>query len=519
MSSIEQPISAKDLLSWDENQLVRFVNASRTGLNGTEFDISRVTGIPSLSDTQREELSDKLNSAIGKAGLLDADDLFKRLAEPREFKQSRSPQSPARSPTASPPPTQGNAGYEAFCYNELLRTGGRPAVSLELLTCGSGGLQQAIAAWVDDKGSRLGDGDVPEIISAQLEHWNVYQQRWQWDNRGKAAGEAGFPAYLAWQKKTLLHKGEVDIAFDPSFDSTMKRMWDHEPTSLEESGREGFAAYAEAVRKRLAMHHFTQPVRLSEDPCQQDDWTTWVEYLSYVYWCRDRHAAAMKLADPRYRKAWKKLESVNWSRSSSATTTETAAQQELEMLRANNHSILQFLKETRAYRRSEAACCREELRAQWVLGQLSVIEMETSVSETTKDEAIEGSKKKKRKRDDNQDDARKDTMEERTREDDLSGTEPQAQPKRRRQNGCSDTAPKLHLATQSGGGVTSGSGVVESAPETFKPRRSRRLGLYVKAQTIPPEPKNRKQKKRKSPVSNAPQSIGTQQSTRGSVLT
>lgn len=99
-------------------------------------------------------------------------------------------------------------------------------MSLELLTCGSGGLQQAIAVWVDDKGPRLAGGDVPEIISAQLEHWHVYQQRWQWDNRGKAAGEAGFPAYLAWQKKALLHKGEVDIASDLSFDSTMNRpLW------------------------------------------------------------------------------------------------------------------------------------------------------------------------------------------------------------------------------------------------------------------------------------------------------
>ncbi|CAJ2508675.1 Uu.00g137010.m01.CDS01 [Anthostomella pinea] len=146
------------------------------------------------------------------------------------------------------------------------------------------------------------------------------------------------------------------------------------------------------------------------------------------------------------------------------------------------------------------------------------MEMETSLSETTKDEAIGDSKK--RKRDDNPDDARKDTREKRKREDALSGTEPQAQPKqRRRQSGCSDTAPKLHLAIQSGDGVTSGSGVVESALESFKPRRSRHLGLYVKAQTIPPEPKTGKRKKRKSPVSNAPQSIGTRRSTRGSVLT
>lgn len=61
MSSIEQPISAEELLGWNEDQFVRFMNTCRSkGTDDTEFDILSVIGIQSLSDIQKEEFSDKL---------------------------------------------------------------------------------------------------------------------------------------------------------------------------------------------------------------------------------------------------------------------------------------------------------------------------------------------------------------------------------------------------------------------------------------------------------------------------
>ena len=125
------------------------------------------------------------------------------------------------------------------------------------------------------KGSAdLGDGDVPEIISMQLNHWYAFRQRWQWDNRGKAPGKAGFPAYLEWQRRSFLHEGADRAVSDNEFEDTSKGLWDLVQTFVEESGRTGFAAYVEAVSNRLATHRFTQPFRLFEDPCQQDERTT-----------------------------------------------------------------------------------------------------------------------------------------------------------------------------------------------------------------------------------------------------
>ncbi|KAL8938571.1 MAG: hypothetical protein Q9216_003821 [Gyalolechia sp. 2 TL-2023] len=494
MSLIEEVPSAEELLGGDENQLIRLLNTSR--VNGTRFDISRVPGVDSLSGPQKEVFSEKLSSAAAKAGPIDTDDLFKRLTEPRDSKQSPS-HSHVRSPTSSPPPPESNARYEAFCHRELLRTGGRPAVPLKLLSSGSRDVQLAVAAWLGDEGADLGDGNVPEIISTQLEHWNWFRQRWQWDNRGKAAGEEGFSAYLAWQRDVYLHRGELDMVTDPSFEATMRRIWDHNPTSLEESGHEGSVAYVQAVRKRLAAHHFTQPVRFLEDPRRQDEWTTWVEYLSYIYWSRDQQAAAIKRAEPRYRRAWEKLDSLDWSQSSSTTTVETVYQQ-LSVLRKTTQNIRHFISETRPYRRAEAACRRQDLRAQWVREQLPL--METKVSETAKGD-VSGDAREKRKREDDQDDS-----------------EPPPQQKRRkRQDGHSDKAPKLHATAQKGAGAaTSGTEVVAPATTSFEPRRSRRLRVGdAKAEGVPPEPKTRTGRTRQK----RPQATGTQRNTRSTALT
>lgn len=370
---------------------------------------------------ERETFICAHRSAASKAGPIDTNDLFKRLTDARDTKPSRL-QLNERSPTCSPPPYESNVSYEAFCHNELLTAGGKPAVSLDRLSPGAGDLQQEIAAWLSNDSPKLEEGDVPAILSTQLEHWNVFRQRWQWDNRGKAAGEAGFPAYLAGERRLLMHKGEVDVAYDPSFEDTMRRGWDYDGISLEESGNAGFAAYAEAVTKRLATHHFTRQYRLLEDPRQQDEWTTWVEYLSYVYWWQDKHATSMKVAEPRYRKAWENLESIDWPSSSSSVTTE-AVTQELETFRGMISSIPRFLGGTRAYRRAEAAYRREEHRAQWILEQLLL--MESMPCETGSHDTNGG------------------TWRKRKRKDDTNDTEPHSRPKRTkdtRPNGTGDTA-------------------------------------------------------------------------------
>lgn len=307
-------------------------------------------------------------SAVAKASSIDTDDLFNRLTEPRESKQ----------------------------------------------------------AWVDVKGSSLEDSDMPAFIST---HWNIFRQRWQWDNRGKTASEAGFPAYLNGERKRLQERGHGILTSAASFEETIKRKWDNEPVCLEKSGLRGFAAYTQAVTRRLAKHHFTRQFRLLEDPCQQDDWTTWVEYLSYIYWWRDKHAADMKASEPRNRRAWKELGSLDWSQYSSITRREkTVSIDVLDALIAKINSIApHFFSETRPYDHAEAACNREEYRAQLILERLSL--MEARLSKIAKDDISQDSKKKRK------------------REDDLNDIEPQARPKRTkvtRQKGHNDVTSKRH---------------------------------------------------------------------------
>ncbi|KAF2962795.1 hypothetical protein GQX73_g10778 [Xylaria multiplex] len=295
--------TAEELLAVNEDQLVQFLNGSRTKSGG--FDISRVVGVDSLSNGQREEFSGKLSAAAAKAGPLNTGELSRLLAplvdgqDDASDTPSLSSLSPsqlqsrhARSPTTTPPPPEGNNRFETFCYEELVKAGGRPAAPVERIFRTPKDVEasrKAFAPWLDDTGldSWDGDGDVPPLFSAQLEDWMTFRHKWQWDNRGRFAGDEGFSAFLESRRRRYLHKGEVEVVSNPSFEATARQIWKYEQRFLESSGTAGFAAYTSAVKKRLASRGFTQAFHLAEDPRQQDAWSTWVEYLDYVYCVKD----------------------------------------------------------------------------------------------------------------------------------------------------------------------------------------------------------------------------------------
>ncbi|KAI0536605.1 hypothetical protein GGR58DRAFT_474957 [Xylaria digitata] len=57
---------------------------------------------------------------------------------------------------------------------------------------------------------------------------------------------------------------------------------------LREVPQGGFAEYTEAARRRLARHGFARPFQLLEDPEQQDERVTWIEYLGFECWWLDK---------------------------------------------------------------------------------------------------------------------------------------------------------------------------------------------------------------------------------------
>ncbi|KAI0118688.1 hypothetical protein GGR51DRAFT_129437 [Nemania sp. FL0031] len=434
--------TAQELLTANEDWLVQFLNDCRS--EGDGFDISRVVGVDGLSNSQRKEFSTKLSAAAAKAGPLNTNELSRSLglltdgqddASDRPSSSRRSQSGCDTSTTVSPVPPENNNRFETFCHDELVKAGGRPAASVEHIFCtpkDTEASRKIFAPWLDDIILDSRDGDVPSLFSTQLEDWMAFQQKWQWDNRGRFAGEEGFSAYLEWERRLWLHKGQDLVVSAPSFEHTTREIWKQEERFLERSGKDGFAAYARAVEKRLVSHGFTQAFRLTEDPRRQDARSTWIEYLAYVYWWHDRHVAAMQNSEPQYRRAWDELlrfAAIPVSQPSPIPSTEEesldeelrATKADLEAtkadLEATRQQVNTFVRRTRAYQQKETRVRRCELRAQWVLEQLPLIEAEREVAEC--DTSTNAGGKRKSRDTDDTDDA-----------DDAPANQP---PKRRKQ--------------------------------------------------------------------------------------
>ena len=139
------------------------------------------------------------SAAAGKAGPLNPDTLSRRLStlachdrtgDTSSWSQSRED----RSSTVSPFP-EGNSRFEAFCHDDLVNADGRPAISFELFINtlkDAEASMEILRPWLADTEPGSEDGDVPPLFSTQLEDWESFQQKWQWDNRGRYAGDEGF---------------------------------------------------------------------------------------------------------------------------------------------------------------------------------------------------------------------------------------------------------------------------------------------------------------------------------------
>ncbi|KAH6632483.1 hypothetical protein F5144DRAFT_548438 [Chaetomium tenue] len=55
-----------------------------------------------------------------------------------------------------------------------------------------------------------------------------------------------------------------------------------------------FSDYVDAVKRRLARHGFTRPFELNQDPKQQGEFETWIEYLGFECWWLDLFTGAIE---------------------------------------------------------------------------------------------------------------------------------------------------------------------------------------------------------------------------------
>ncbi|PHH72469.1 hypothetical protein CDD80_4511 [Ophiocordyceps camponoti-rufipedis] len=191
---------------------------------------------------------------------------------------------------------------ETWAHDEIVKDGGRPIYPIKQLLhviCRPDCYRELTWPF---------DADEPglgkwEVYQKQMKRWKHFLN-WQKDNRDLDDGDDGFA--LAWE--TFKHKPELEldgwhIVTPKTFcqraveERRRRRQWQREP------GCHGFSDYAEAVKRRLQRHGFHQPFQLKEDPDQQDQLTTWIEYLCFECWWLDRQTDSLD----RFTKAWQEL--------------------------------------------------------------------------------------------------------------------------------------------------------------------------------------------------------------------
>ncbi|CCE32745.1 uncharacterized protein CPUR_06609 [Claviceps purpurea 20.1] len=143
----------------------------------------------------------------------------------------------------------GRKEYEILqAYNLLIKAGGRPICTLEDINHVSEDPErhlEILAPWIG--GYPTSDGlDWKDIFRQQLLNWRKFR---------------------AWQR---VHR-DVPAQRGPM----------HSPSGGSPSSSSTLEAHAVSTRERLERYGFTKPFCFNENAEKQDDWTTWVEYMSY----------------------------------------------------------------------------------------------------------------------------------------------------------------------------------------------------------------------------------------------
>ncbi|KAH6995598.1 hypothetical protein BKA56DRAFT_665908 [Ilyonectria sp. MPI-CAGE-AT-0026] len=134
-------------------------------------------------------------------------------------------------------------------YHDLVDDGGRGYVDISLVPRPSPHWDRELEIWQTTR--RALGGRYYRIFQEQLFRWYSFR-KWQRDQRG-----------------------------DEDDDSR-------------------FLEHAKSMQHRLAERGFTRSFQLSRDPKQQDQLTTWIEYINYECWSADNHAKQVKDQEPAY---------------------------------------------------------------------------------------------------------------------------------------------------------------------------------------------------------------------------
>ncbi|KAF2680632.1 hypothetical protein K458DRAFT_489826 [Lentithecium fluviatile CBS 122367] len=414
--------AANDLLAFTESQLVHHLE-SHSRVHGG-FDISSAVGLENLSKSQRDALGDRLRAAAFRAKnttasqSIDSQALLARLASIAGTKDSSSEPKHLRWPSETSETSGGTLSPQldeeildqVACYEQLVEENGKPVCSVEVLRHiinEPAASHEPVLPWLSD---RL-DGDIRTVLSRQLARWWEFR-KWQSDNRGTE--DQGFSDFLA-AKRSRYEQAGVATMTESIFKETVWRLWHDKPQFRLLSKSQDFNTYKETVKKRLAPHNFRQPLKLLKNSRNQNEWTTWLEYVAFEQWWQERLADATELEEQQYRQAWMKLlNEVRWFAESgsefhgansaafslsSHTLAERTAAAQADLATARQ-TISDFIRDTEGYRLAEDAMYRQKIRVKWVLKQAQMMEPEVSQRRGTASTRANVVKSKKRTRND-----------------------------------------------------------------------------------------------------------------------
>ncbi|KAK3337285.1 hypothetical protein B0T19DRAFT_67482 [Cercophora scortea] len=288
-----EQLSVSQVLALAPDELARFVKQNLIDEDDS-LCIENITGWEDMSKDEGSLLARKLRTAADQAlaadssvvGPVDPADLAARLAqipsdgEGRARSTTHCPSRRSRSPTKSPPDPY---MYQPRFYEALVSDGGRPLYPLGLLHQVSANVKayrDLLRPWTEYPDS-LGPDDWG-VFYRQWDRWRSFR-RWQHHRRRMMLS---FSDFLDQDRREFTMFG-TDLETWDSFDEITRKQWEREFGYILEAQRDGdqgfFSRYAEAARSLLADHEIDLPFQLHLDPKQQDQRTTFIEYLVFEF--------------------------------------------------------------------------------------------------------------------------------------------------------------------------------------------------------------------------------------------
>ncbi|KAJ4399882.1 hypothetical protein N0V85_005892, partial [Neurospora sp. IMI 360204] len=312
-----------------------------------------------------------------------------------------------------------------------------------------------------------------KVFSTQLDRWREFRA-WQLEERRQIVP---FSEYLHDERRyhDMLPLGEYRLQFkdDIDFEEYIRDNWERLLSGLDkaEDDAEAILFRHAATCSRLVMDNgFVQPFQVQADPKQQDQWTTFVEYLAFECLLLGRHTGSVRRLQPQYDAEWEKLVKAGVAGpldTRDLASTEAKVIRDLEFLEAaeaarvrpgptleslwsaairydhikkRSKLVDKYVNNTKGYLWAKKEADHQQRRVEWVLSEISKIEAEQKAAGKGSGSGSGGTGSGKRKR--TIDDVRKQRRTDETEKTVASGSDKAGGGSRHRwQCGCPTRRP------------------------------------------------------------------------------